>query len=393
MSKEVFFLIDNLGGGGAERVVSLLSNGFSADGYNVSIVTLEDSNTAYDLSPDINVFHVSQLSDYSFFYKAISIIYRWYYRVLRAKIIQPLCKKLCIHLPLDEDTYLFFYIRYAWPCRDLLKKHQGATAFAFLPPSAIALAIASKRLDIKTVFCERNYPLRNDMREDLRRLRDKHVRKYRFSVFQTETQKEYYDSIIGGEKRIILNPLKSDLPIPYIGKRSKRIVNFCRLNHQKNLPLLIRSFAEIHSNYPEYILEIYGTGPDENEVLGAISDNHVEDSVFVKPFSKTIHQDILDASMFVSTSDFEGLSNSMLEAMAIGLPCVCTDCKGGGARAVIHDGENGLLVPVGDKDAVVNAIKAIILNPEYAAKLGKNASKIREELSEERIICEWENLI
>ena len=97
--------------------------------------------------------------------------------------------------------------------------------------------------------------------------------------------------------------------------------------------------------------------------------------------------------MFVSSSDFEGMSNSMLEAMALGLPCVCTDCPAGGARAVIKDGENGLLTPVGDSHALYLAMKKVAENPELAAKLSKNSVKIREEQSVDKIIKKWMELI
>ena len=79
--------------------------------------------------------------------------------------------------------------------------------------------------------------------------------------------------------------------------------------------------------------------------------------------------------------------------MAIGLPVVCTDCPAGGARAVIKDHENGLLVPVKDPHRLYLAMKEIIDNPELAEKLSDNASKIRQVQSEETIMKEWELLL
>ena len=97
--------------------------------------------------------------------------------------------------------------------------------------------------------------------------------------------------------------------------------------------------------------------------------------------------------MFVSSSDYEGMSNSMLEAMAMGLPCVCTDCPAGGARAVIKDGENGLLTPVGDSHALYLAMKKIAENPGLANKLSQNSVKIRNKQSVDKIIKKWMELI
>ena len=97
--------------------------------------------------------------------------------------------------------------------------------------------------------------------------------------------------------------------------------------------------------------------------------------------------------MFVSSSDYEGLSNSMLEAMAIGLPCVCTDCLGGGAREVIKDRENGLIVPMNDAEAMCRAMKEYIEDPALAEKCSLNAAAIREELSVEKITRQWLDII
>ena len=93
--------------------------------------------------------------------------------------------------------------------------------------------------------------------------------------------------------------------------------------------------------------------------------------------------------MFVSSSDYEGLSNSMIEAMAIGLPCICTDCLGGGTREVMIDEENGLIVPMNDVDAMYCAMKRFADDPDFAERCGENASKIRDKLSVEKIAQQW----
>ena len=97
--------------------------------------------------------------------------------------------------------------------------------------------------------------------------------------------------------------------------------------------------------------------------------------------------------MYINSSDYEGMSNAMLEAMAIGMPCICTDCPIGGASSVIVDGENGLLVPVGDSEALCNAMIKVAENPDISMKLSKNASEIREELSLETISKKWMELL
>lgn len=212
-------------------------------------------------------------------------------------------------------------------------------------------------------------------------------------VFQTEEEMAYFSSAIQKKGTVIPNPIKSDLPVPSREKREKTIVNFCRLEPQKNLRLLIDAFGSVRVLYPEYRLKIFGEGHQREELSAYIKEKQMEEQIELLPFSKRIHEEIKHASMFVSSSDYEGISNSMLEAMAMELPCICTDCPAGGARMAIQDGENGLLVPVGDQNRLADAMISLIQDPEYAERLGKRAGEVRSRFSAEAVCREWDVLI
>lgn len=156
---------------------------------------------------------------------------------------------------------------------------------------------------------------------------------------------------------------------------------------------MIDSFIEIHKKHPDFILKIYGNGIIEREIGEYIEKNNAQKYIILNDFLKSIHNEVLDSYGFISSSNYEGMSNSMLEALAIGLPCICTDCPIGGAKMIIRDGVNGLLVPVKDKEAMVKAINRLIENPELANRLSKEAIKIREKLDQDRICEEWEKLL
>jgi glycosyltransferase involved in cell wall biosynthesis len=155
------------------------------------------------------------------------------------------------------------------------------------------------------------------------------------------------------------------------------------------------AFELFYQDFPEYELYIYGdaVGNGAEDYLQIVKEKLVglscKDKVHLLPSCIDIHNVIKSYSMFVSSSDFEGMSNSMLEALAMGLPCVCTDCPAGGARAVIKDGENGLLVPVGDKRKLYEAMKQVAENSVFAKKLSQNGMKIRKLQSVDNIIKEW----
>ena len=111
------------------------------------------------------------------------------------------------------------------------------------------------------------------------------------------------------------------------------------------------------------------------------------------PFSKNVHKDVLKAAMFVSTSDYEGISNSMIEAMAIGIPTICTDCPAGGSKMIITDHDNGILVKVGDRQEVVEAMKEIASDVQLSRKLSMNGAMIRDRLSVSKIAQQWMEIL
>lgn len=392
--KKVVFFIDSLGGGGAERVVANLCNQLVQTGkYDLSVVMLRKAPVAYPLDERIKLQYAQDMPVRSFYGKLV----RWAFAVYK-KIRQGGLKPLLVKTrqyekwPKIDETAFFFYSRYAMPYREYLKKNPGCTAFGFLIRSNIAMLMAAKGLPVKTVFCERNNPVRPDMPWNIMKIRDKIYRRCKAAVFQTEEERAYYTRL-RCESAVIQNPLKEDLPEPFTGQRRHEIVNFCRLNKQKNIPLLLEAFQMLLQEHPDYTLRIYGRGDEKENLIALAKEMGLDESVIFEDFASDVHERIKDAAMYVCSSDFEGLSNSMLEALAIGLPCVCTDCEGGGARMMIRSGENGLLTPIGDKQAMYEAMKKLVENPAYAAGLGCEAAKIRHELSIEKIADRWEAMI
>lgn len=102
-------------------------------------------------------------------------------------------------------------------------------------------------------------------------------------------------------------------------------------------------------------------------------------------FQADVREQIKDAAMFVLSSDYEGISNSMLEAMALGMPVIATDCPIGGSKMYIKDGINGLLVPVGDAQALAAAMDRLAGDAAFARQLGAEAAKVKENLAVSRI--------
>ena len=392
MKKKIAFFIDSLGGGGAERVVSVLCRELCARGYQVDILMLQKRPIAYPLPAAVTLHYAEDMpvtGNWSrFLRKVLDGCMR-----LQVRFWNPLMRKLGHHDYLRvNETRMYFYAQYALPYREYLKQNPGCTAFGFLIRSNIAMLMAARGLPVKTVFCERNNPVRPDSPQNILKIRDRISRRCKAAVFQTEDERAYY-TWLRCPTAVIPNPLKEGLPGPFEGERRREIVNFCRLNKQKNIPLLLGAFRRLLRDHPDYTLRIYGRGEEKENLVALTKEMGLINAVIFEDFAPDVHARIRDAAMYVCSSDFEGLSNSMLEAMAIGLPCVCTDCEGGGARMMIQDGKNGLLTPIGDEEALYQAMKKLADDPAFAARLGREAANVRQELSIYQIADRWETMI
>ena len=389
MKKYVFF-IDSLQGGGAERVVSILANKFYEMGIDVTIVKMWNSENEYSISPDIEILSPESIKIKNQILKFYITIMYCYLRVFT--ILITLYNKIFKKKIIITTTYSYLkYISLIY--RDYLKQQNSAIAISFLIRSNIAVLLAVKNdKNVVKVFCERNFPLRPELPSNMVVMRNKLYKFANKFVFQTIQQKEYYK--IGNKpSTIILNPLSMNLPARYWGIRKKEIVYFGRLAKQKRLDVLILAFFQLCQKRNDYKLHIYGNGNEKDFLCQIINELNISDKVIIDGFVKDIHSKIVDATMFVMTSSYEGVSNSLIEALALGLPCVCSDFDGGGARLLINDHNNGLIVPVGDVQSTTNAMLEIIENDELSKKLSENAIKIREKLNAESIAKEWLDFI
>ena len=109
--------------------------------------------------------------------------------------------------------------------------------------------------------------------------------------------------------------------------------------------------------------------------------------------SDKLDKELANGALYAFSSDWEGLPNALLEAMALGLPVVATDCPCGGPRTVIQNEVNGLLVPIKNPKALEDGINRLIENPEFAEALGREAKKICEQLNGPAIIDQWRKYI
>ena len=212
-------------------------------------------------------------------------------------------------------------------------------------------------------------------------------------VFQTPDARDYFCQKIREHGVLIPNPVKSGLPYWNEEKHRKEVVVACRLAKQKNLFMLLDAFRIVWEKRQDYKLSIYGEGELKEALVRYAEQLGISEAVKFHGFSSEIHKIMAGSAIYVSSSDYEGISNSMLEALAIGIPAICTDCPVGGARMYIRDGENGYLIPVGDADVMADRMLALMEDKKLGESFSKESVKIREELTDDRIFGMWKSLL
>ena len=209
-------------------------------------------------------------------------------------------------------------------------------------------------------------------------------------IFQTEDAKCFFSKAIQKRGIVLDNPLDLEsLPDPGGGKRKKTVVSVGRLSSQKNYGLLLEAFAAFRKKHPEWSLTIYGEGAEREKLMKQADDLLIAEHVSFPGITENPAERIHDAGMFVLPSDYEGMPNSLIEAMAVGLPCIATDCPCGGPRALIQNGKNGLLVTVGEKKDLEKAMCMLADDPTFAQRIGTKAAEIRYRMDADKVAEEW----
>lgn len=352
---KIIFYINTLGNGGAERVMSTLASYFAEQGNDVTLLNSFPVENEYVLNEKVRHEYIEE-----------------------KKIEQNFIKRNASRIV---------------KLRRIVKRESPDVIVSFMPEPNFRTAIACIGLKNKVVVSVRNDP-KKENKNIVHKLISKFViRKADAIVFQTQEAQDYFGRSIVNKSKIILNPIKSSIyNVEYAGQR-KNIVTAGRLAEQKNQQMLIEAFSRI-SNITEENLLIYGEGSKYAELHKKIEELGLENRAFLMGRSNNLHEEIKSAKIFVLPSDFEGLPNALMEAMALGLPCISTDCPCGGPRMIIADGENGILIPVGDVGALEEKMRYLLRASDGERNaLGKNARKTAEMFKADIVCKTWEQYI
>ena len=351
---KILLLNVNLGYGGAEKMLAFVANTLSQqDNMEVTFLTYRENNA---------------------------------YQVLNDKVTRE-------HLQLEaKGGTALGAIKTILALHKYIKKNQFDVAIAFLTPSQLRLVPASWFTETKVLLSQRADPFNRGntlKRKILTFLNTSIFARADYFVFQTEQAKSFYSKRVQRKACVIPNPIH---PLVRTMQREgkyieKRFVTVSRLElKQKRQDLIIDAFKKFNVEYPEYVLELFGSGPDEDYIQSLIAG---DSRIRMCGVTRNVTESIQNATAFVFASDYEGIPNALMEAMSLGLPCVSTDCSPGGAALLIKNGENGYLVECGNSEQLYLAMKNIVENQERAEVMGKNAMNINQIFSEDAIAQQW----
>lgn len=220
---------------------------------------------------------------------------------------------------------------------------------------------------------------------------------YRFTsiiVFQTTGARDFFSESIKHKSVIIHNPAIPSNTLWDYNKAEKTIVNIGRLDIKyKRQDLLIKAFDEVHTEFQDYRLVFVGDGEDRSYLENLACKLGIREKVDFCGKLPDASKSLSNAGIFVLTSDTEGIPNVLIEALAAGVPSVATDCSPGGAKLLIENYTNGLLVNRGDAHGLAEAIKYVLNNHDVQIYMSANAIQSIKRFAPEVIISKWNNLI
>lgn len=284
------------------------------------------------------------------------------------------------------------YTSTMWKLNAILKKESPDCVISFGSTSLTLVTMLKTIRGYKTIYSERSDPnyctktLSNKIRYYCYNFADK-------MVFQVPGVRDYFNEKIRNKSVIIANPVG----IPnkqWKLEGTKDIVCVARMEmRQKRHDILFKAYQKVLDRIPGVKLHLYGDGGDMQKTKDLAVEMGIAKDVFFHGNINDVKEKIGAYRVSVLTSDYEGMPNTLLEAMALGMPIVATDCSPGGAAYLIENNNNGVLVPRGDADAVANAIIKILEDGDFSIKIGNAARERAKKQSYEENKEKWLKVI
>lgn len=356
--KKILFYIDTMYKGGAQRVMNNLLNHYAHNGYSVALINdfIQDKSIPqYPVDKNVKRLYLANDNSGNKFIKNVK-------RLLRL--------------------------------RRIVKDEKPDIILSFLGRPNIRMLLSTIGLKVKKYVSVRNDPNKEYGSSKLKKIITGRLFQLADGfIFQTEEAKEYFPISVQKKSKIILNPVdKKFFFAVRDNSKCNNIISAGRLEKQKNHKLLIDAFSIISNEISDDLI-IYGDGPLRNELIDHIARKHLDDRIFLPGIVNDIEQKYLNAKIFVLSSDYEGLPNTLLEALAAGVPSISTDCPCGGPKTVIQNDVNGFLVPCNAPYVLAEKMKILLDDTKKRESFSTEAKKNAEAFNPDVILRAWDTFI
>lgn len=358
MEGTIALYISSMRKGGAERVMANLADYLSGRGYRVVLVTTHKAEEEYPVSAEV-------------------------------------CR--LISEPEDEELKrgrIGNFITRFQKMRNIWKREKPDVILSFIGKNNIMAILTSMGLKIPVAVSVRGEPQEEYYNKGLRLLAKGLFGMASGVILQTKESLSFFPGVVRKKAVIMRNPIN---PLffrkRFEGEREKTITAVGRIDENKNHRLLIKAFAQIADEFPDYHLIIYGEGEKRKELQGLAKDLKLENKISLPGSVDNVASAIYKTRVFVLPSNTEGMPNTLVEAMILGLTVISTDCPCGGPAELIEHKINGLLTPVNDEKIMTENLRFALNNLQKADEMGKNATITGEIYCPEKICSEWENYL
>ena len=342
---KILFHISSLFGGGAERVVSNLVNYNCQLGNSVIVVVCYEKENEYEIDSRSQKIVIGQ------------------------------------HNILKQSSIL----------RKIIKKEKPNISIGFMQGGNVRITLAHLFLRSPYLISVRNDP-NQEYPSFLSKIFAKlFFRKSSGVVFQTKDAMNFFSTTVKKKSTVIANPVSKIFFGEKIHDEGNGIVAVGRLVEQKNYPLLIQAYKDVKDNIEDN-LYIYGDGPLNGKLTELIKKEHLDNRVYLMGRTNDIPSVLRKSKIFVMSSDYEGMPNSLLEAYCVGVPCISTDCPCGGPRSILIK-NSGILVPTNDQKALSDAIMTLCTDKSNRSAISSASLKERSRFDTETILKEWDSFI
>lgn len=359
---KILFVLSSLHAGGAERVAATLTNAWVGRGDEVTLVaTFSGKGTCF--------YPISEKARIVFLADLVASMKRSFINRLQRLVA----------------------------LRRLLVSERPHVVVSFLPDVNVASVIASLGLRIPVIVCERTDPIASQKSLCLQLATYFAYRNARMLSVQTQAvaMRMHAAFPLLKQPHVVPNPIPEELrqhqhALP-LGER-RRLVAVGRLAEDKQFDLLIEMFSTLAPQWHTWDLVIYGEGKLRQQLESQIQTLGMTGRVTLAGVRKTVWEEMAQSDVFVMTSRLEGFPNVLLEAMALGLPCVVFDCPSG-PYEITRNGKDAMLVALNDLQGLAAALTKVMGDAPFRMALGKRArASVVRRFSLSAVLEKWDQL-